>query len=64
MKTVTTYLSFDGNWRPIHLQADRSGLTTISPFPSIAMDEAERIFTALSQAGQVRMPLGKMHWGE
>jgi PhnB protein len=114
MKTVTTYLNFDGNCRQamsfyqeclgtelqlnsypdakgqpssdpgakiMHSQLSRGGAPILMasdapPGGSLrsgnnfsvsidcdSLDEIERLFTALSQDGRVRMPLANMPWG-
>jgi PhnB protein len=112
MKTVTTYLNFDGNCRQAmsFYQQSLGSELQLSPFPDSngqpssdpaakimhsqlshggapilmasdtppggslgnnfsvsvdceSVDEMERLFTSLSQGGQIRMPLGNMPWG-
>jgi PhnB protein len=114
MKTVTTYLNFDGNCRQamsfyqqclgtelqLNAYPDAKGQPSADPAARImhgqlsldgapalmasdappggalrpgnnfsvsidcdSLEETERVFTALSQSGQVRVPLGKMPWG-
>ena len=60
MKTVTTYLSFDGNCRQA-MSFYRDCLAIERVVSPVAIDcdsgdEADRLFAALSRDGEVRMP--------